>query len=289
MIVAEELNFQRAADRLNITQPALWRQIRELERESDIALFLRDPAGIRLTEAGRGYLSDIREILDRLTEARKRARRIQQGQAGAIRIAFNEIAARQRCLPRYFQSFRGKFPEIELQLNVMMSQRQIEALDRREIDAGFLFHRPVDDARLSYHTILDDDHLVALPKGHRLSDNLKITLKDLAQEALIMPSPVLNRALHSKLMATCLDGGLVPRVIQHADNEHTLLSMVAAGMGVAFVNTSCRKRHAGEVVLKEIQDFSIKVELDLVWLGDNANAALVHFIDLVSSAPADRD
>ncbi len=289
VIVAEELNFQRAADRLNITQPALWRQIRDLEHELDVKLFNREPAGIRLTDAGRGYLADVRRILDQLVEARKRAHRIQQGQAGAVRIAFNEIAARQRCLPRYFQAFRAEFPEIELQLNVMMSQRQIEALDRREIDAGFLFHRPVEDARLHYRTILEDDHLVALPKGHRLSGRSKITLQDLANEALIMPSPILNRALHGKLMATCLAGGLVPRVIQHADNEHTLLNMVAAGMGVAFVNTSCRKRHADEVLLKEIEDFSIKVQLDLVWLEDNANAALVHFINLVSSVPIERD
>lgn len=289
VVVAEELNFQRASDRLNITQPALWRQIRELEREADVKLFAREPPGIRLTEAGQIYLTDIRRILDLLDEARNRAYRVQQGQTGVLRIAFNEIAARERCLPRYFQAFRARFPAIELQLNVMMSQRQIEALDRGEIDAGFMFHRPVGDVRLLHRTILDDDHLIALPKGHRLSLSATIRLDDLANEQLIMPSPILNRALHARLMATCLAGGLVPHVIQHADNEHTLLNMVAAGMGVAFVNTSCRKRHAAEVLLREIADFSVPVQLDLVWRKDSANAALVHFIDLVGTVPAERD
>ena len=121
-----------------------------------------------------------------------------------------------------------------------------------------------------------------------MSHATKIRLEDLTDEPLIMPSPILNRALHGRLMSTCLAGGLVPHVIQHADNEHTLLNMVAAGMGVAFVNTSCRKRHAAEVLLKEIVGFSVPVQLDLVWLKDNANAALVHFIDLVANTPIER-
>ena len=289
LTVAEELNFQRAADRLNITQPALWRQVRELEQEIGVKLFSRSLPGIKLTDAGHSYLVDARRVLEQLDAARARAHRIQQGQVGLLRIAFNEIAARERCLPRFFQGFRARFPGVELQLDVMMSQRQVEALDNGAIDAGFMFHRPPSDPRLSFCTILGDDHIIALPKGHSLSHAPTITLADLADEPLIMPSPTLNRALHGKLMSTCLAGGLIPKVIQHADNEHTLLNMVAAGMGVAFVNTSCRKRHAGEVLLREIADFSVPVELELVWLEDNSNPALVHFIDLVASATADRD
>src|SRR5206468_10518338 len=106
--VAEELNFKRASDRLNITQPALWRQIRELERETEVKLFARALSGIRLTEAGSAYLHDVRRILDLLEDARKRAIRVEQGQVGVLRIAFNEIAARERSLPRFFQAFRAR-------------------------------------------------------------------------------------------------------------------------------------------------------------------------------------
>lgn len=288
VVVAEEQNFQRASERLNITQPALWRQIRELEQDLKLRLFTRRPSGILLTEAGRSYLEDTRRILDQLEEARGRATRVQQGQVGTLRIAFNEIAARERCLPQFFQAFRARFPAVELQLSVAMSQRQLEQIQASEIDAGFLFHRPAD-ARLGSLPILGDDHIVAMPRDHRLSQIAAIGLRHLADEPLIMPSPILNRALHGRLMAACLAGGLVPHVVQHADNEHTLLNMVAAGMGIAFVNTSCRKRHAGEVLLRDIEGFSVPVQLELVWRRDNANPSLAHFIDLVKSLPVERD
>lgn len=281
--VAEELNFQKASDRLNITQPALWRQIRELEREIDVRLFTREPTGIGLTEAGRGYLEDVRRVMAALDEARSRAQRVEGGQVGVLHIAFNEIAARARCLPRYFHAFRTRFPAIELQLSVMMSQRQVEALERREIDAGFLFHRPAEPG-LDHRPILGDDHIVALPRDHRLAGAARIRLADLADEPLIMPSPLLNRALHGRLMSACLAGGLVPHVIQHADNENTLLNMVAAGMGAAFVNASCRARNTRDLAFREIENFSVPVRLDLVWRRDNASAPLAHFIELVSAA-----
>lgn len=281
VVVAEELNFQRAAARLNVTQPALWRQVRELERDVGVRLFARGRVGIELTQAGRVYLDDVRRIIAALDDARGRAQRVAGGQVGKLHIAFNEIAARARCLPRFFQAFRTRYPAVELQLSVMMSQRQMEALDRGEIDAGFLFHRPATAATLDHRHILSDDHVIALPRDHRLSPAPRIRLSDLADEPLIMPSPLLNKALHDRVMSACLAGGLVPNIIQHADNENTLLNMVAAGLGVAFVNTSCQGRNAREVMFRQVADFSVPVQLDLVWQRAAVSPPLLHFISLV--------
>lgn len=128
LAVAEELNFHRAAERLNLSQPALWRQIRDLEAEMGTPLLEREPRGISLTRAGAAFLEDCRDILERVENARLRARRIAQGELGTLHIGFNEIAGRRPEMPRFLQAFRRAFPEVSLQLHFLMSQLQVDAL-----------------------------------------------------------------------------------------------------------------------------------------------------------------
>lgn len=291
--VGEELNFHRAAERVNVTQPALWRQIRDLEQDLGAKLLDRQPRGIKLTAAGQVMLEEAVRILDQIRDARERVTRVAQGQIGVLRIAFNEIAARNRALPRYFQALRLEHPDIELQLNVMMSERQFVALERGEIDAGFLFNRPKGDPRLGYLNISQDDHILAIPSDHRLARAARITLSDLKDEPLIFPSQTLNRTHHGRLTAMCLAAGLNPRIVHRADNEHTILNMVSTGMGLAFVNESCRTRGYNDIVLRPIEGFSIPVDLDLVWRIDQMTPALNLFVErvreLTSAAGPDMD
>jgi DNA-binding transcriptional LysR family regulator len=284
--VAEELNFHRAADRLRVSQPALWRQIRDLELDVGVALLERLPRGIKLTPAGEAFLEETRRTLQSLVDARERAVRVAHGQIGVLRIAFNEIAAREPFLPQYFHAFRTRYPAIELQLTVMMSQRQQEALEHSEIDAGFMFHRPRNDSHLGFKKITEDNYVIAIPRNHRLATASRIRLSDLTDEPFISPSQTLNRTLHSRLMAACLAGGLSPKIVQYADNEHTMLNMVATGMGLCFVNSSCRRApYPSGVVLKNVSKLSVPVELEFVWRKDNATPALMHFIELVGEMP----
>jgi DNA-binding transcriptional LysR family regulator len=284
--VGEELNFHRAAERVNVTQPALWRQIRDLEQDLGAQLLDRQPRGIKLTAAGQVMLEESIKILDQIRDARERVARVAQGQIGVLRIAFNEIAARNRALPRYFQALRLEHPDIELQLNVMMSERQFVALEQNEIDAGFLFNRPKGDPRLGYLNISHDDHILAIPSDHRLARAERITLLDLKDEPLIFPSQTLNRTHHGRLTAACLAAGLIPRIVHRADNEHTLLNMVSTGMGLAFVNESCRTREYNDIVLRPIVGFSIPVDLDLVWRTDRMSPALHLFVEMVRDLAA---
>jgi DNA-binding transcriptional LysR family regulator len=152
-----------------------------------------------------------------------------------------------------------------------------------EIDAGFMFHRPRTDPHLGHRKITEDNYVVAVPRSHRLAKAPRLRLSDLTDEPFIVPTQSLNRVLHSRLMAACLAGGLVPRIVQNADNEHTMLNMVAAGMGLSFVNSSCRRipLPAG-IVLKAVARLSVPVELEFVWRNDNVSPALTRFIDLVT-------
>lgn len=284
LAVAEDENFHRAAERLHIAQPALSRQIRALEQTVGVALFERLPRGIRLSAPGRAFLEDVRRILDEVAHAQERARRVAQGQVGTVRIGFNEIAARQPYLPGFFQAARTRFPDLDIKPTLLASQVQLDALHTDQIDAGFLFHRPLEDELLQAMRVDDDDYAIALPRTHRLAAKRKLMLADLRGEPFIMMSSQSNRMLYARLIAACAAGGLVPRQVSEANNEYAIVNLVAAGVGLAFLNRSFAAHPLPGVVLREPQDLSVPVQLELVWRRDDRSPALARFIETVSES-----
>lgn len=287
--VAEELNFHRASDRLHISQPALWRQIRDLEHDVGAVLLDRQGRGLALTEAGRTFLEDCRDILERTAAARLQAQRVAQGQVGTLHLAFNEIAGRRREFPRFLKAFRELYPGINIQLHVMMSQRQVEALRNSEIDAGFLFRHTSERSDLEALIVGQDDFVLVLPKEHALLRKPTLTLADLADQPLIMPNPRNNGLTHEKLVTAMGRAGVTPQIAQFADNENTLLNLVSAGMGLSFVNSSCRTPPTQGVTLRAIADLSMPVALELTWLRSNLNPALSRLVELVDDLSGDAD
>jgi len=140
--VGEEQHFGRAAKRLSIVQPALSRQIRDLERELGFSVFDRLPRGVKLNAAGRLFLEDARRILHELNEAKARAARVARGQSGTLRIGFTESASWQGVVPESFRRFREMKPDAELQLEPSPSLVQLEAIRSGRLDAGFVFNAP---------------------------------------------------------------------------------------------------------------------------------------------------
>jgi DNA-binding transcriptional LysR family regulator len=279
--VAECENFRRAAASLRVAQPALSRQIRALEQMLGVELFERQPRGTRLSQPGLAFLEDVRRILADVAASSDRVRRLAQGQIGTIRIGLNEIAARRPYLPGFFQTTRAKFPEVDIKLVLLVSQPQLEAIRAGQIDAGFLFHRPPEDGELEAVSIDDDDHAVAMPRTHRLATRPKIYLADLRDEDFIMPPQQTNRVLYGRLMEACVAGGLVPRQAHEANNEFVIVNLVAAGVGLAFLNRSFSELPSRDVILRDVEDLSVPARLELVWRRDNRSLTLGHFIDTV--------
>jgi DNA-binding transcriptional LysR family regulator len=287
--VAEELNFHRAGERLHITQPALWRQIRDLEQEIGVALLNRQPRGIELTEAGRSFLEDCRDILERMEAARLQAQRVATGQVGTLHIGFNEIVGRRREFPKFLKEFRKAYPGINLQLHIMMSQRQVDALRNAEIDAGFVFRHVSERSDFEAMIFGKDDFVLALPREHELSRASSLKLSDLEGQPLIMPNPRNNATAHEKLVAALRKVGITPHVAQFSDNENTLLNLVSAGAGLAFVNSSCRVPDGQGVTLRAVADLSLPVALEMTWLRSNQNPALSRLVDVVDRLRGDAD
>src|ERR1700722_3212248 len=137
--IGEEQHYGRAAKSLGIAQPALSRQIQDLEKELGFTLFDRLPRGVKLSAAGRLYLDDARRILQEVEEAKLRAGRVAFGMAGTLRVGFAELFSWHGVVPDSFRRFRRRQPDVELDLQPLRSVETVEAVRSGRLDAGFIF------------------------------------------------------------------------------------------------------------------------------------------------------
>ena len=177
--VGEEQHFGRAAERLRIAQPALSRQIQDLEKELGFTLFDRLPRGVKLSAAGKLFLSDARRILQEVEEAKLRAERVATGKAGTLRVGFVEALSWHGVVPNSFRRFRRRQPDAELELYPMLSNQQVEAVRSGKLDAGFIFSLEVPDGDVAQLQVAKYKLMLAAPQGHALTRSNRVRLRDL--------------------------------------------------------------------------------------------------------------
>src|ERR1700724_3085081 len=166
MVVGEEEHYGRASRRLRVAQPALSRQIQDLEDELGFKLFDRLPRGVKLSAAGRLFLEDTRRILQDVSEATARAARVARGQSGTLRVGFAENASWHGIVPDSFRRFRAQEPGAELQLRPAGSSEQVAAVRSARLDAGFVNFMPETDPELDQLTVAIHHVELAAPKRH---------------------------------------------------------------------------------------------------------------------------
>ena len=232
--VGEELHFGRAAERLHIAQPPLSQQIRQLEHELGVTLLARTTRSVELTPAGRTYLQRTVAILDAVDAAGDEARRIDAGVQGHLAIGCVGSAT-YSLLPQLVRALGESLPDVEVSVRgEMLAPEQIEALRTGAIDLALL-RPPVDQDGIVSRTVRRDRLLVALPADHRLAGRTKLTVPDLRNEDFIVHAGH-GRSVMNNLVATlCADAGFSPRVRQEASETSTLITLVAAGLGLAIV------------------------------------------------------
>ena len=197
--VAEEGHFARAAQRLHITQPALSRQIQQLERELGVRLLTRVGRAARLTVAGRVFLDHARRLLAMAEESAIAAKRASEGIVGRLVVGFVSPAT-YSVLPATFRAFRERAPDVALELRQLSSGAQAEALRAREIDLGLL-HPPVEGAPLfGLRVIVDQPFVAALPARHPLANERSIRPEVLAGEAFIIFPRVTGPGLYDRFL-----------------------------------------------------------------------------------------
>ena len=284
--VGEEQHYGRAASRLRVAQPALSRQIQDLEAEVGFKLFDRLPRGVKLSAAGKLFLQDARHILQEVNEAAGRAGRVARGLSGTLRVGFAENASWRGVVPDSFRRFREQRPDAELQLQPAASLEQLEAIRSGRLDAGFVNFMPKSDPELDQLPVATQHLELAAPKRHALTKLKKLRLRDLTDVPFVWFPRWANPAFYDRLMHQCYRGGLKsPRIVQEGLNEATILSLVSSGLGVGWVVGSARWRSPESVVISPVVDLDVPLPLALAWRRNNTSPLLAHFIGEVQRLP----
>lgn len=282
LAVADELHFGRAALRLNMTQPPLTQAIAQLEVLLGLKLFDRTKRSVQLTVAGAALVPEARDLLARAQALPLVARASADGEAGRLRLAFVSTVGFD-VLPRWVRAFREQYPKVQLELIEATGDVQLQALERGEIDAGFMLHSPgLAPPGLVCQRIARDPLVVAVPEQSELAGKAVLTLKDLlGQPLVIFPRRILP-SLYDAIFAMYHAWGHLPRVAQEAIQMQTIVNLVSAGLGVAWVPDSVRQFQRPGVVYRELKSSKGQAvpgcETSLVWSAATASPALQRFL-----------
>ncbi|MBW8078761.1 MAG: LysR family transcriptional regulator [Gallionella sp.] len=277
--VAEELHFGRAAERLHMTQPPVSRQIQLLEQRLGVALFERTNRSVRLTSPGRRFLVDARQILRLAESATLAVRRAAQGDSGTVTIGFT-AASGYGVMPGMIAQCRARLPGVEINLREMVTREQMEALASGELDVALL--RPhASLADFESERVMREPLVAALPKAHPLGRSKNPVIRDFEGIPFIMYSPIEARYFHDLVVSAFSAARVTPEYTQYTSQIHSILALVAAGLGVALVPRAATNLHFEGVVYRTVNNLrmSESVELYLAWRRQNDNPARQRVLD----------
>jgi DNA-binding transcriptional LysR family regulator len=276
--LAEELHFGRAAERLHMAQPPLSQQIRQMEAELGFQLFHRTKRTVQLTEAGQVFLEESLRILRQLEQAMQRGRQISRGEMGQLAIAFVASAA-YNVLPEVLRTFRAAVPGVTLQLQELTTEQQLQWLGEGRIDVGFL-RPPVLDDTFSSEIIFEEPLMVTLPVTHRLALSEKVSLRELVREPFILFPRSQAPGLYDQIISLCQQADFSPIVAQEAIQMQTIVSLVAAEMGIAIVPASLQNLQRTGVVYKAVEELTPKVAIAMMWRSRDTSPATQKFLEV---------
>ncbi|MED0660001.1 LysR substrate-binding domain-containing protein [Bacillus smithii] len=280
--VAEELHFGKAAARLNMAQPPLSSQIRQLEEEIGVPLFHRTKRKVELTKEGQVFLEKVYLILKNLEDAIETVRMVNRGEIGEIAIGFISSASYD-ILPAIIQHYRKKYPNIHIDLQQLTTEEQVKALHEGRIDVGILCH-PIENDNVLFEVIRQEPMVIALPKDHPLArETSSINLNDLFNDPFIVTGRKANQRHYDTLIKLCYQAGFSPKVVQETKELSTVLSFVSSGMGVALVPASIQSIFKNKVIYRNIRNHPYTTTA-LAWKSGNLSPTVRAFIELVKKS-----
>jgi DNA-binding transcriptional LysR family regulator len=274
--VAEELHFGRAAERLAIAQPSLSQQIRQLEDELGVPLFYRTKRFVELTDAGKVFLTEAQQILAQVQEARRAVQRAHRGEVGRLVIGYISSSTYD-LLPMILRAYRERFPDVDVALRELTTREQLRALEEEYIDVGIL-RLPISAPMLNVEVVRREPIVCALPEKHPLAAQERVAVSLLADEPFILQASQRGAGYHGQLMHLCLSAGFTPNVVQEVMEIHTIVSLVAAGMGVSLVPLSARNIRSQGVVYRELEGSPTLTELAVAWLRTTRSALVQNLL-----------
>jgi DNA-binding transcriptional LysR family regulator len=267
LVVAGELHFGRAAERLFTSQPALSRTIHALEEAVGVALFERSTRRVRLTSAGEAFAAECSLALGHLERASTAAIEAADGRGGRLRVGYMDFAI-NGSLPSLLRGFRMEFPKAVVDLEYNPSSKQRVALLEGRIDMGFVIGE-FESPKVLNMLVDQNDYVALLPDTHPLASRHTLRLVDLAEEPFVMGTEEAFGTFRRLLFPVCHTAGFFPNIVQLASNSSGIFGMVAAGVGVSVYAGCARNAGRAGVVVRPLADVSDVIPTFAVWVADN--------------------
>ncbi|HEY4327979.1 MAG TPA: LysR family transcriptional regulator [Mucilaginibacter sp.] len=276
--VAEELHFRNAAAKLFISQPPLSRQIKELEEELGVQLFTRDNKRVALTDAGKYFKDETEAILARLEEIKGVAKQIHVNESGEFKIGYIS-SVYQTYLAEVLKSMHQLFPYIKTSLYEVPTITQIQELEQGKLDAGIL-RAPVHSEKLAIKTLFFDPFVIVIPTNGKQFNTYQELILLIKNSPFIFFNAAFASYYNDKLLEICERMGFKPDITHEANNVHSILQLVEAGLGVSILPASLKQQYSYlKVSFIPLENIPVNTEVVLAYKPSNKSAALKWFIE----------
>ncbi|GCF10163.1 LysR substrate-binding domain-containing protein [Dictyobacter arantiisoli] len=265
LAVAQELHFGRAAEKLQIAQPPLSQQIRQLERTLGVQLFERNYHTVTLTNAGQVFLEEAQRVLEQMEYALSRVQDAQRGLAGRLDIGYVESTSTTTTLMSDILAiYRQRFPAVEIRLREVTIQDQLQAIQAQQIQVVFVLSPSVIPDELDSVVIERIPLVAAFAQRHPLASQASISLHSLSNEPFIFCQRQVSHFFYDRIIQLC---GFSPRITQEVPDIRMQLGLVAANLGIAIVPASAADIRNLGIVYRPLVDLDGDgaIETVLVW------------------------
>lgn len=269
--VARHLHFRKAGESLALAQPALSRQIAQLEKSLGTPLFLRSRRRVELTPAGRALAERVEPLLHTLKRLPHDVRAVADGEVGHVRIAFTGLAM-ATVLPKILRAFHRRHPGIRLELTESPTSAQLAALQAGELGCGF-FHPDAPTAGLRTKLLLRERNGVLLPATHPLARRSGLRLRDLATTPVVLFPRAHNPGFYDRILAAFAAASVIPRIAEEVWPRANAVGLVRAGLGATFMTPSEAQHLPPEIVFRRLRGPAPESRLVLGWRADAEPAA----------------
>lgn len=282
VVLAETLNFHKAAEKLHIAQPPLSVSIQKLEAELGVVLFDRNSKGVALTTEGARILALSVRLLQAAEQVEQTALEIREGTNGSLRIGIVGSTT-QQLFQKLVSAFRAAYPKIEISIHEATSTQIVEAVSSGKLDIGLIRTPILTSLDVNMQVLENDYFILAMPEGHALGSR-PIRLNELAQMPFIVYSPEHARGLHYAMMAACQSAGFSPKTSQIAVQVQTVLSLVESHFGLALVPSVMANINRYRITYRKLEDESAikRIGYGLVYKQDTESMATSRFRALAS-------
>ena len=275
VILAQELHFGRAAQRLSIVQPALSMQIKLLEEELGVRLFERNRHSVLLTQVGALFLPEAQATLHQAAHAADVAKASGRGEIGRVRLGFVSSVLPE-LLPTLVRTLHARFPRIELELKDMSGPDQANALKTGQLDFG-LMRLPAVIPGIQTREVLQESFIVALPSDHPLAELESVPALELARIPVLILARRYAPGFYDELMQTLRSQGVELQVDSELGEFTTMLALVSAGLGVGLLPVNAGRALPTNVISRPLDLGGYRATTGLAWVDLNSAVKMTVF------------